>query len=356
MIRPSTQRAALLAILTVSIWIPVAAEPVGDALVRTSVLTRSTSTSVLLGAAEAGERIVAVGERGIVLLSDDSGKNWRQVTTPVSITLTAVRFVDSLNGIAVGHAGTVLTTNDAGQTWVRRLDGREIAKIALASALKSGDTASRKSANRLLDDGPDKPLLDVLAVDEKHALVVGAYGLALGTEDGGKTWSTWRTRIDNPQELHLYAIRQRRNVIVIAGEQGLLLRSDDAGRTFKRLAPPYKGSFFTVELPNDRVIIAAGLRGNVWRTEDDGATWTQLPTPMSASITASAVRSDGTTVFVNQAGTALDLRENKITSLNNVVYQSLNGIIALADGRFLGLSIGGPVEIKVTGKPTESSK
>ena len=62
-------------------------------------------------------RIVAVGERGLVILSDDRGASWRQVPSPVSVTLTMVRFADEQHGVAVGHGGTVLTTDDAGTTW-----------------------------------------------------------------------------------------------------------------------------------------------------------------------------------------------------------------------------------------------
>ena len=49
---------------------------------------------ILLDVAMAGKRIVAVGERGVVLLSDDNGKTWTSVRAPVTRTLTAVTFFD----------------------------------------------------------------------------------------------------------------------------------------------------------------------------------------------------------------------------------------------------------------------
>ncbi len=54
------------------------------------------------------------GERGIVLLSDDAGVSWRQAKVPVSVSLTAVQFVDAEQGWAVGHLGVVLHTQDGG--------------------------------------------------------------------------------------------------------------------------------------------------------------------------------------------------------------------------------------------------
>ncbi|HDH16009.1 MAG TPA: hypothetical protein ENG90_05985, partial [Gammaproteobacteria bacterium] len=43
---------------------------------------RLASRTLLLDITLAGTRIVAVGERGIVLTSDDSGKTWQQKLVP----------------------------------------------------------------------------------------------------------------------------------------------------------------------------------------------------------------------------------------------------------------------------------
>jgi photosystem II stability/assembly factor-like uncharacterized protein len=62
----------------------------------------------LTGIARAGKRLVAVGERGIVVLSDDDGATWRQASVPVSVTLAAVQFPTPTQGWVVGHYGVVL--------------------------------------------------------------------------------------------------------------------------------------------------------------------------------------------------------------------------------------------------------
>src|SRR5213593_949007 len=79
------------------------AAPVAEALDRPALPVAMAAKSMLLGAAQAGERLVAVGERGIVVLSEDAGRTWRQARVPVSVTLTAVRFVDAKQGFVVGH-------------------------------------------------------------------------------------------------------------------------------------------------------------------------------------------------------------------------------------------------------------
>jgi photosystem II stability/assembly factor-like uncharacterized protein len=336
----------LLACLVSAIGV---AGPVAESLQRPALQVREPSHAVLLAVARAGDRLVAVGERGIVALSDDHAASWRQAKVPASVTLTRVRFWDEKNGIAVGHGGAILTTPDGGETWTLRLDGRRIAELALAAAKTTGDTAAVKDAERLVADGPDKPLLDILLIDARRALVVGAYGLAFATEDGGHTWTPWMDRFDNPKSLHLYAVRSRGNQIVIAGEQGLLLMSDDTGKTFKRLASPYKGSFFTAELPSDNEIVVAGLRGNVWRSMDRGSSWAQVTAPANASITASAVRTDGSVLLVNQGGSVFSTRGGQLEPLNQVPLPSLNAVLTLSEGGLLVATMRGVISVSAAG-------
>lgn len=332
--------AFLLAAIALVPW-PAQAGPVADALDRPALSVRNPDRAVLLGAARAGSRIVAVGERGIVIVSDDEARHWKQAGAPVSVTLTAVKFADKDVGYAIGHGGVVLGTADGGRRWKRLLDGRLIGRVMLAAAKASGNAAALKSADRLVNDGPDKPLLDMLVFDAKRVLVVGAYGIALFTEDGGASWSSWCARLDNPKELHLYAVRQRGGRIAIAGEQGLVLQSLDGGASFKRLAVPYAGSFFTAELPDDGTIVVAGLRGNVWRSADDGASWVQVASPMPVSITASALRADGELLFANQAGMILGAQGGALLPLNAIPLPPVNFVLALDRSRVLAFTVQG---------------
>ena len=75
------------------------------------------SKSLLLDVAVAGKRLVAVGERGHVVYSDDGGQTWAQASVPTRSLLTAVSFPTARDGWAVGHDGTVIHSADGGQTW-----------------------------------------------------------------------------------------------------------------------------------------------------------------------------------------------------------------------------------------------
>lgn len=318
----------------------------GAALEREAVAVRAPARAVLVGAALAGDRIVAVGERGIVALSDDGARHWRQASVPTSVTLTAVRFADARRGWAIGHGGTVLASDDGGERWTRQLDGRRAAQIVLDAARAGGDARALQDAERLVADGPDKPLLDLLLLGGPRLLVVGAYGLALASEDGGQSWQSWAPRLPNPKGLHLYAARQRGQTLLLAGEQGLVLLSTDGGRTFRRVATPYQGSFFSAELPGDQEIVLAGLRGTTLRSTDGGENWAPLAVPMPASITATALTTDGRLLAANQAGFVMALQGDRFVPLHGAPLPPLNGLLPRAGAPLLVLTVQGALSVE----------
>jgi photosystem II stability/assembly factor-like uncharacterized protein len=324
------------------------AAPVGDALDRPALVVRAPQRAVLLAGAMAGDRIVAVGERGIVALSDDGGRSWRQAEVPTSVTLTAVRFVDASRGWAVGHGGIVLATEDGGQHWIRQLDGRGAAQIVLEAAKRAGDAKAAAEAERLVADGPDKPMLDLLIHGDRSLLVVGAYGLALASDDGGRTWTSWAPRLPNPRGLHIYAVRRLGDTLLLAGEQGLVMLSNDGGSSFRRIETPYKGTYFTAELLDSQGIVLAGLRGNVLQSVDGGTTWASLPSPMPVSITSSMLDRDGRFLAGNQAGFVLQLRDGRMVPLNANPLPPLNGLQAAGSNGLLGLGIQGVSFVQVS--------
>jgi photosystem II stability/assembly factor-like uncharacterized protein len=267
--------------------------------------------------------------------------------------LTTVRFVDAAHGWAVGHGGIVLASEDGGKTWARRLDGKQVAQLVLASAQAGGDAKAIQDAQRLLADGPDKPLLDLLVIDAQRLLAVGAYGIALGSVDGGRTWSSWMQRLPNPKGLHIYTARLRGQTLLLAGEQGLVMQSEDAGLSFHRVETPYKGSFFTAELPGDRAILLAGLRGTVLRSVDAGANWTTLPSPMPVTITGSALTRDGHLFATNQAGFVMTLQGDQLVPINAAPLPPLNGLLAQANGAVLALTVQGAMPLTTESGPAK---
>lgn len=279
-----------------------------DLLEQPAASTPRATSALLLAITRAGNRLVAVGERGTVLLSDDGGVHWQQAeAVPVSVALTNVRFVDAQHGWVVGHGGVVLHSADGGQRWTRQLDGREAARKVLEAAQAAaaeGPAAARRlaDAQRLVADGPDKPLLDVCFLDARRGFVVGAYGLALATDDGGRNWYSIMERIADPRGRHLYALACEGGRLTAVGEQGAIFVSDDEGAHFSPVESPYKGTLFGVVAMADGQSVVFGLRGNLFHQAAPGGAWSRVDTGHGESLIAGARLADGAVVLADEAG------------------------------------------------------
>lgn len=324
-------------------WCVADTGPVGSPLSTPAMQVAPTQKTVLIDLARAGERLVAVGERGLVLLSDDHGQSWRQAAVPVSVSLSAVQFVDAHNGWAIGHAGVVLATRDGGESWVVQLDGLRAAQIELdaakaerGNALDQDSAEARvQSAERLVADGADKPFLALEFVDGQRGLIVGAYGLALLTRDGGATWQSLMGQIANPMGMHLYAISRQGSRWFLAGEQGYLARSADDAASFTPLESPYEGSFFTLQSRADGALLVGGLKGHAFISRDAGESFQDLPVPMPVSFSDATALADGRVVLANQAGLLFVSSGQALQLFNKPLGKPVSSLIEAADGSLI---------------------
>jgi len=300
--------------------LPVSAAPAkaafADPVDTPAPMSPLAARAPVYGLADAGQRIVAAGQRGHILYSDDLGASWHQARTPVSADLTAVTFTDAKHGWAVGHDGVILHSADGGASWERQYDGRA-------------------DAQRL---GQVRPLLDVQFDDTLRGMAVGAFGLALCTADGGRQWRHCEDLLDNPNGLHLNAIRKVGGLVYIAGEQGVLLRRGGDGK-FRQLPSPYKGSFFGVA-GNASSVVVFGLRGNAYASADAGKTWRRADTGVQTGLTAGVQLDGGALALVSQAGQLLVSRDGGVTFVIEKLArpQAAAAALALPGG---GLLIGG---------------
>ena len=307
--------------------------------------TRFTPTSHLGAITRAGDRLVSVGARGLIVLSDDSGATWRQAPSPINSDLTAVRFVTPKRGWASGHDGVILGTTDGGEHWTKLLDGRMAAALFadhFGKLAAKGDAAAARLAKevaRNYENGPEMPMLDLWFENEQVGWASGPFGTLLGTRDGGKTWTSWMEKVDSDKMLHYNAVRGVGNDLYLASEQGTLFKLDRAKERFVPLATGYKGSFFGVVGTRDYVI-AYGLRGTAYRSRNGGASWDRLTTGVPAGLTGASVLDDGRLLIVSQDGRLL-MSRNQGDSFQLLPVQR--------PGLFTDVTRGAPGRILITG-------
>ncbi len=254
--------------------------PLGAANAQPAIHARLAPKSLLLDGASAGSHLVVVGERGHVLVSADGGATWKQARVPVRALLTAVHMHDARIGWAVGHDAVILRTEDGGMTW------------------------------RVVHYAPkeERPLLDVWFRDARTGFAVGAYGYFLATGDGGRTWKP-RTIVKD--DFHLNAlIPAGPGRLFIAGESGVIYRSDDGGATWRKLSSPYAGSWFGALALDADILLLLGLRGSMYRSENGGESWTQVRTGTKATLTGAVRLKPGLVLVTGLEGTLLVSRDD----------------------------------------------
>jgi photosystem II stability/assembly factor-like uncharacterized protein len=236
------------------------------------------SGSLLLDGSAAGDRLVVVGERGHILVSEDGGDSWTQAHVPTRATLTAVYFHDAELGFAVGHDAIILRTRDGGSTWTMVFS----------------------------DPAEELLLLDVWFDEPRHGFAIGAYGYFVETRDGG---DTWQRRQISEDDFHLNSITASGERLYIAAEAGVVYRSDDGGETWMELPSPYEGSFFgALALDGDEMLLF-GLRGHLFRSEDAGKSWSPIDVDSEALLTDALSLDADTLLVTGMAGTLLISRD-----------------------------------------------
>jgi photosystem II stability/assembly factor-like uncharacterized protein len=325
----------------------------------------------LLDIVTPGQRMLAVGESGLVIYSDDGADTWLQAAVPVSTTLTAVSFIGDKTGWAVGHSGVIVHTTDGGASWQLQFDGNKANRqyleftrqreIQLRQQLSSKevqqfDDAQREALEYALEDavyaiedaeaavskGPADPFLDVLFLDADNGFAVGSYGMLYQTNDGGVNWEFSGTNIDNADRYHYNSMALGKDgTLYLSGEAGLLYRSTDRGASWQRIEGVYDGSLFGV-VTTAEYVITFGLRGNIFRSDDQGQSWSPVESSNTYSLYGGAVLAGEVIVLVGAGGTVLISRDEGVTfSTSTLSNLSTLSSIAAADGQFFAVGMSG---------------
>ena len=324
------------------------------------------------------------GGRGLILHVTNNGQDFAMLETGVQKAIYEVDFATAEDGVAVGQDGIVLKTDDGGKTWTRN-------PIELP----------------LLDWQVAQPHYFAVSrgADAQHIWAVGPVGAIIRSQDGGETWENLSLWCDmsfdnfatsdpaddpestlrlNPCDVTLNGVSFPTNTDGwVAGEFGIILRTQDGGVTWQRQRNVHNLPKYTrPELPEEEAIrqripplyiedlflidvdfrsaqegYVTGESGTLLQTTDAGETWTNIPsgsfnTLLSVTAAPDDNRSDfatgvlGTLASVTSDAWQLDenIRQDVLTWIRTASFAP--------DGQF-GVACGGKGTVLVT---TDSGK
>jgi photosystem II stability/assembly factor-like uncharacterized protein len=244
-----------------------------------------------------GVTVFAVGTGGTILRSLDGGVNWQMVLSGVSSRLRSVHFGDALHGIIVGDSGVALMTADGGATWVRGATGVAASLIDVRMAGPVSGVAVGSGVVLRTDDGgrswrplgaPGGSTLTGVIFSGSAVSALGLYGTAIFSADGGATWSP----VVLPVNQSMSDVDQAdATTLFAAGSTATIVRSGDGGRTWTLAYQANGFAFEDVNFADARTGWAVGNNGVIMYTADGGVSWTHqmgMPAAAPAAPAASA--------------------------------------------------------------------
>jgi len=301
--------AAAFAAILFAATMPAAAQDAmdGESGPAYAMASELAAESLLLDATYANGRLVAVGEYGHVVYSDDRGVTWTQAASvPTQATLTGVTFVDAKLGFAVGHDATIIRTRDGGENW---------------------DLVYH-------DPESEMAFMAVYFENENRGFALGAFAFMVETQDGGEP-GTWDERSLSDGLLDDYHLNKlfadKDGDLYIAAEFGVVYRSSDKGRNFDRIQTQYEGSFWGGFGMSDGSVMVFGMRGNAFRSWDDGQTWVKVDTGTDKSIAGGVQLGGGKIILVGLQG-YVGYSDDNGKSFVEVTRADRLGYAAVSDG------------------------
>jgi photosystem II stability/assembly factor-like uncharacterized protein len=243
-----------------------------DPLDSPAKMYAALTTRPLLDITHAGAALVAVGSRGMIIRSEDEGKNWTQSAVPVQSDLLAVNFPTPQDGWAVGHEGVILHSSDGGKSWepwLHRIDNDQWLNLnnirgvggSIYIAAERGMVFMLDHENQRFRGTPTGYAGSLFGIigDRGNLLVFGLRGVVYGSDNSGATWETLKMPAKAAVTAGTLLPDSRGFVLVNNGGQMLL--SDAQGRSFRVVTPGKPMRFTGVVLTNEGAAVVTGIDG-----------------------------------------------------------------------------------------------
>jgi photosystem II stability/assembly factor-like uncharacterized protein len=233
------------------------------------------------------------GFEKIIMHTPDGGQSWETQQSPILADLYDICFVDTDSGWIVGQRGTILHTSNSGATWTqqksntdqRLFDAHFIdVKTGWAVGTMGSILHTSDGGKKWIKQGwnEDRYYNGVYFIDAQRGWIVGEYSVIYHTEDGGTTWSPQVCNEIQPGEVekdfpppppNLYGVYFKSPLVGWAtGMDGIIIKTGDGGKTWKRLTPKTDFTLYQVAVVGEKGW-AIGAQGSYMVSSDGGNTW-----------------------------------------------------------------------------------
>lgn len=256
----------------------------------------------LRGLVEHDGRLVVFGTGGAIATSSDSGNHWKYAREYLDLGLREIAQAPQGPAlIASSRLGELIRSTDSGASWsmialdypdpntppdLRMLLPAPSGKALLAigppgAILRSNADGSAWQVRHWTDIAAERAFPWAL-VDHRRSLVVAveARGLMQVSSDDGESWAGHGSS-EPAGNLTWWqgAVLEREGVMLVAGDGGRALRSDDGGHGWSAIDTGTRQDLFGSYADEDRgLLFLVGAGGTLLRSADLGQSWSARPT------------------------------------------------------------------------------
>ena len=267
----------------------IATTQAGTALMRTRdggvTLTPVSPSSRKLFAASFGAdlRVVAAGEGGATVRSEDAGSSWNAVGEQLPRAFNRMRATPAGLAFAVGPRGTLARSLDGGRTWAEVgvstaenvIDASWVDEFTGYAVDEAGTvlrTVNGGASWQVLETGYSATPQAVLALSANEVLLIGGRGI-LRSANGGRSFTRVRARI--VARTRLFNVDRAGSRVFAYGSKNIVA-SRDRGRTWQKVLRPRKALLSSLDFVSARTGFVLGQDGQVFKTRNGGRRWSDL--------------------------------------------------------------------------------
>jgi hypothetical protein len=239
-------------------------------------LPQATAAKALLGLSVSGEgRAIACGYDGSFYLRDSTSGEWKFIQSPLWKEWRDIQFISNDSALVIGRSawkeGYMMRVdkNLIGFGSITEVENFSFSKLYIRSdgqlhrcGYGAMQYADRNGLQWEFSDAKNDNFSAQYWKNATEGLAVGYEGSILRTTDGGLRWNTLRNANNAVfKRLHILGIHGIGEQVVLVGEKGLVMISNNLGSAWQTLKPFTQADLHDVYLLNTHEALVVGSEG-----------------------------------------------------------------------------------------------